>query len=68
MCPHQSTALWRGTQPGFRIGVIDNDLDIRNIIVRKGQSPFAHAVADALKSALKADAALINAGQSVSTK
>ena len=49
-------------QLGSRIGVVDSDLDIRDIVVREGQSPFAHAVADAMKSALKADAALLNAG------
>ncbi len=47
---------------GSRIGVVDRDLDIRDVIVREGNSPFADAVADAMRSALKADVALINAG------
>jgi 5'-nucleotidase/UDP-sugar diphosphatase len=45
-----------------QIGVVDKDLDIRDIVVREGHSPFADAVADAMRSALKADVALINAG------
>jgi 2',3'-cyclic-nucleotide 2'-phosphodiesterase (5'-nucleotidase family) len=47
---------------GARIGVVDKDLDIRDVVVREGKSPFADAVADAMRSVLKADVALINAG------
>jgi 2',3'-cyclic-nucleotide 2'-phosphodiesterase (5'-nucleotidase family) len=47
---------------GSRIGVVDKDLDIRDVVVREGNSPFAAAVADAMRSELKADVALINAG------
>jgi 2',3'-cyclic-nucleotide 2'-phosphodiesterase (5'-nucleotidase family) len=49
-------------QPESRIGVVDSDLDIRDVVVREGRSPFADAVADAMRSELKADAALLNAG------
>jgi 5'-nucleotidase / UDP-sugar diphosphatase len=45
-----------------RIGVTDADMDIRDIVVRNGQSPFANTVVDAMRSALDADAALVNAG------
>jgi 2',3'-cyclic-nucleotide 2'-phosphodiesterase (5'-nucleotidase family) len=47
---------------GTRIGIVDTDIDIRDIVVRNGQSPFANAVVDAMRSALGADAALVNAG------
>jgi 2',3'-cyclic-nucleotide 2'-phosphodiesterase (5'-nucleotidase family) len=57
---HQLLNLSR--QLDSRIGEIDADLDIRDVVVREGQSPFANAVADAMRSALKADVALINAG------
>jgi 2',3'-cyclic-nucleotide 2'-phosphodiesterase (5'-nucleotidase family) len=46
---------------GSRIGVVDKDLDIRHHRA-EGNSPFAYAIADAMRSALKADVALINAG------
>ena len=45
-----------------RIGVTETDTDIRDIVVRNGQSPFANTVADAIRTALQADAALVNAG------
>jgi 2',3'-cyclic-nucleotide 2'-phosphodiesterase (5'-nucleotidase family) len=44
------------------IGTVDADLDIRDIVVRNGQSPFANTIADAMRTALNADAALVNAG------
>ncbi len=58
----QSQLLNLSHQLDSRIGVVDNDLDIRDIVVREGQSPFANAVADAMRSALGADMALLNAG------
>jgi 5'-nucleotidase / UDP-sugar diphosphatase len=45
-----------------RIGVADADIDMRNIVVREGKSPFAEVVADAMHAAVRADAAIINAG------
>jgi 2',3'-cyclic-nucleotide 2'-phosphodiesterase (5'-nucleotidase family) len=45
-----------------RIGVADADIDMRNIVVREGKSPFAEVVADAMRAAVRADAAIINAG------
>ena len=45
-----------------RVGVADADLDLRNIVVRDGTSPFAEVVADAMRAAVRADAAIINAG------
>jgi 2',3'-cyclic-nucleotide 2'-phosphodiesterase (5'-nucleotidase family) len=47
---------------GSRIGVVDKDLDIRDVVVREGNSPFAYVIADAMRTALKADVALLNAG------
>ncbi len=58
----QNQLLKLSHQLDSRIGVVDKDLDIRDIVVREGQSPFANAVADAMRSALNADVALINAG------
>lgn len=58
----QRNLLQLSRELGTRIGVIDTDIDVRDIVVRNGQSPFANAVADAMRSALGADAALINAG------
>lgn len=46
----------------LRIGAADADIDMRNIVVREGKSPFAEAVADAMRAAVRADAAIINAG------
>jgi 2',3'-cyclic-nucleotide 2'-phosphodiesterase (5'-nucleotidase family) len=45
-----------------RVGVADAELDLRNIVVRDGVSPFAEMVADAMRAAMHADAAIINAG------
>jgi 2',3'-cyclic-nucleotide 2'-phosphodiesterase (5'-nucleotidase family) len=45
-----------------RIGVANADIDMRNIVVREGKSPFAEVVADAMHAAVRADAAIINAG------
>jgi len=45
-----------------RVGVAAADLDLRNIVVRDGVSPFAELVADAMRKAVRADAAIINAG------
>jgi 5'-nucleotidase / UDP-sugar diphosphatase len=45
-----------------RIGVADADIDLRDIVVRVGKSPFAAVVADAMQAAVRADAAIINAG------
>lgn len=45
-----------------RIGVADADLDLRDIVVREGQSPFAAVVADAMRASVHADVAIINAG------
>jgi len=45
-----------------RVGVADADLDLRNVVVRDGISSFAEVVADAMRAAMRADAAIINAG------
>jgi 5'-nucleotidase / UDP-sugar diphosphatase len=58
----QRNLLLLSRELGARIGFVDTDIDIRDIVVRNGQSPFANTVADAMRSALKADAALLNAG------
>jgi len=58
----QRNLLNLSQQLDSRIGIADSDLDIRDIVVREGRSPFADVVADAMRSALKADVALLNAG------
>ena len=45
-----------------RIGVADTYIDLRDVVVRVGKSPFAAVVADAMQAAVRADAAIINAG------